>query len=226
MVSRSISIQNEDMTKIPERPDWPPPGMSTWYRVDEKIDGQPDRYYDLVLPSTFSQVDLSTVRLGRHGGPSEEDLLFRRELYEKVGAVVVAAGHVETAMKRLILLLEGEPEAHFSLVDKNWTDLHNRLRILADGTSERRIELGDALDWAKAEQLKRRRDNVVHSYWWIYAGLGARRSRFYRRTDGTTIDATLVDVGEDADLLFEYAERLDALLGSDWIIARLPRMSE
>jgi hypothetical protein len=200
--------------------------MSSWYKVDEKIDGQPDRYYDLVLPSTFSQVDLSTVRLGRHGGPNEEDRQFRRELYEKVGAVVVAAGHVETAMKRLILLLEKEPEAHFSLVDKNWTDLHDRLRLLADGTSERRIELGDALDWAEAEQLKRRRDNVVHSYWWNYAGLGARRSRFYRRTDGATINATLEDVAEDADLLFEYAERLDALLGADWIIARLPRTPE
>jgi hypothetical protein len=28
-------------------------------------------------------------------------------------------------------------------------------------------------------------------------------------------------LSEDADVLFEYADKLDALLGSDWVIARL-----
>jgi hypothetical protein len=175
------------MTESAEHPDsmldeWPPQGMTSWYSVVEKIDGQPERTYNLTIPSTFSEADLSTVRIGRHGGPNDGDREFRCDLYERVGAVVVASGHVETAMKRLVLLLEEAPEAQFSLVDKNWTDLHRRLRGLADSTTVRRAELGNVLDWGEAREVKRRRDNVVHAYWWNYAGLGARRSRFYRRT--------------------------------------------
>jgi hypothetical protein len=215
------------MTENADHPDepldeWPPKGLTSWYAVVERIEGQPERTYDLTIPSTFSKVDLSTVRIGRHGGPNDSDRQFRRELYERVGAVVVASGHVETAMKRLLLLLEQAPEAQFSLVDKNWTDLHGRLRNLADGTTARRVELEKVLDWGEDNDVKRRRDNVVHAYWWNYAGLGARRSRFYRRTNGATINATLDDLLRDAELLFEYSEKLDGLLGSDWIIVRLP----
>jgi hypothetical protein len=54
-----------------------------------------------------------------------------------------------------------------------------------------------------------------------------------RRVRGTTLEvrprqerrddfASLADLEEDARLLFEYASRLDKLLGNDWIIARLP----
>ena len=219
------------MTESAEHPDdaldeWPPQGMTSWYPVVEKIDRQPERTYDLTLPSTFSEADLSTVRIGRHGGPNDDDRQFRRELYERVGAVVVASGHVETAMKRLLPLLEEATEAQFSLVDKNWTDLHGRLRGLADTTTVRRAELGNVLDWGETNEVKRRRDNVVHAYRWNYAGLGARRSRFYRRTNGTTINATLDDLSRDAELLFEYAEKLDGLLGSEWMIARLPRAAD
>jgi len=34
--------------------------------------------------------------------------------------------------------------------------------------------------------------------------------------------SSLNDLDKDARLLTEYADRLDALLGDDWIIARLP----
>ena len=206
--------------------DWPPPGFTSWYTVSEQLDGQPERTFDVVVPSTFSNVDLSTVRVGRHGGANNEDREFRRALYGRIGAVVVASGHVEAAMKRLLLLLDEAPEAQFSLVDLNWTKLHELLRGHASESTERSQELCRILDWGEDNQVKQRRDNVVHAFWWNYAGLGARRSRFYRRSDGATINATLDDLTEDADLLFEYAEKLDVLLGSDWIIARLPRSSD
>lgn len=38
----------------------------------------------------------------------------------------------------------------------------------------------------------------------------------------TTILATLADLEEDARFLSEYADRLDTLLGNDWMMGRLP----
>jgi hypothetical protein len=83
------------------------------------------------------------------------------------------------------------------------------------------MELAALLDWGDENKIKIRRDNAIHAYWWVYDGVGARRSRFARRTDGSIIDATLDDVAEDARLIFEYAQRLDGLLGYDWMILRL-----
>jgi hypothetical protein len=202
--------------------EWPQPGHSTWYSTTENLDGYPPLTYDLSLPSSMSTFDLSTVRVGRHGGPTDEDEVFRRGLFQLVGAITVAGGHVETAMKRLLLLMT-ETEGRFSLVDKTWTDLHNALVAQAEtGQDDLRTALRDALQWGETNRVKVRRDNAVHAYWWIYEGCGARRSRFYRKTEGKTILAQLTDLDEDADLLFEYARRLDELAGPDWPIAMLP----
>ena len=201
---------------------WPPPGFVAFYTVTEQIDGQPDLTYDLVLPGTFAEVDISTVRVGRHGGPNTEDVRFRRELYERVGRITVAAGHAEMAMKRLLLVLRQSPKAHFSTVDETWTNLHKKLVAQCDGSDQRRVLLAAALQWGDEQNIKGRRDDVIHAYWWDYSGCSARRSRFERRSNGKTILATLADLDRDAELITDYARRLDRLLGNDWMIARLP----
>lgn len=201
--------------------DWPPVGFSAFYTVTEKLDGQPEREYHVLLPGTFSKVDLSTIRVGRHGGPNETDMRYRDELYRRVGEIAVAGGHAEAAMKRLLLVLKSLDEAHFEEVDGTWTSLTDQLRDECDGSDQRRLELAALLDWAEDNKIKIRRDNAIHAYWWIYDGVGARRSRFARRSGGSIIDATLDDVAEDAHLIFEYAQRLDELLGYDWMILRL-----
>lgn len=91
-----------------------------------------------------------------------------------------------------------------------------------DGSDGRREKLAELLKWSEDQGLKRRRDNVIHADWWEYAGCGARRSRFARGSNGTTILASLADLDEDARLLGEYADGLDRLLGKDWMMARLP----
>jgi hypothetical protein len=96
------------------------------------------------------------------------------------------------------------------------------LRKQCDGSDERRRQLAEVLAWSEEQGIKRRRDNVVHADWWDFAGCGVRRSRFARNKNGATILASLSDLDDDARLLFEYARRLDELLGNDWIIARLP----
>jgi hypothetical protein len=201
---------------------WPPTGFRAYYTVSERIVDEPEVSYDLVLPGNFAEIDLATVRIERHGGPSDADLRFRAELYERIGAVAVAAGRVEMAMKRLLLVLTAPQKAHFSTVDHTWTTLVKKLREQCDASDSRRTQLAEVLDWSEEQEIKRRRDNVVHADWWDFAGCGVRRSRFARGKNGGTILASLADLEEDARLLFEYASRLDKLLGNDWIIARLP----
>jgi hypothetical protein len=201
---------------------WPPRGFSSYYTVTERLDGQAELSYDLVLPGNFSEVNLSTTRIGRHGGPNADDLSFRSELYFRVGAVTVAAGRVEMAIKRLLLVLKGPQQARFSTVDETWTSLHKKLRRQCDGSDDRRRQLAEVLDWGEEREMKRRRDNVIHADWWDFAGCEVRRARFARGSNGVMICASLGDLDEDARLLFEYANRLDRLLGTDWVIARLP----
>jgi hypothetical protein len=201
--------------------EWPPLGFSTFYTVTEKLAGQPEREYHVLLPSSFSKIDLSTIRVGRHGGPNDEDMRYRDRLYRLLGEITVASGHAEAAMKRLLLVLKRPDEAHFAEVDETWTSLTEQLRKECDGSDHRRSELEALLNWADEKKVKVRRDNAIHAYWWIYDGVGARRSRFARRTDGSIIDATLDDVAEDAGLIFEYANRLDELIGYEWMTLRL-----
>lgn len=159
---------------------WPPTGFSSYYTVIERIDGRPELTYDLVLPGTFSEVDLATVRIGRHGGPNASDIEFRTELHQRIGAVAVAAGHVEMAMKRLLLVLTSPSKASLSTVDETWSSLHKKLTRQCDGSHNRREELAELLKWGEEQGVKRRRDNVIHADWWEYAGCGARRARFAR----------------------------------------------
>jgi hypothetical protein len=217
-----MSDKQDGQSQSPEINLWPPEGFHSYYRVTERLEGYADFSYDFVLPNNFQEVDLSTVRLGRHGGPNARDSRFRRELHEKVGAIAVAGGHVEMAMKRLLLVLTSPPKAHFSLVDETWATLIKKLVKQCTGSDERRIQLATLLDWAEENKLKDRRDRAIHADWWDYHGVGIRRSRFERGNNGKMINSTLSDLGEDAALLSHFAGELDSLLGNDWIIARLP----
>jgi hypothetical protein len=186
--------------------EWPPPGFHSFYKITEDLStGRCE--YDMTLPSAMPSLDISTVRVHRHGGPSEADYAFRNELFRMVGAVTVAGGHVETAMKRLLL------------VDKSWTQLHDDLRSFCPDQPQ---NLADTLDWGEENRIKARRDNVVHAYWWIFDGCGVRRSRFRRKSEGAVMTGTMDDLRKDAELIFAYSERLDDLLGSDWAYAMLP----
>ncbi len=179
--------------------------------------------YRLTVPSALPNLDLSTVRVDRDGGASAADQQFRNELFTRIGAVTAAGAAVETAMKRLLLLLSGE-SGSFSRVDLTWTDLHKGLLAACSGTDDRRLALSNVLAWGDENGVKKRRDDVVHAYWWLFAGCGVRRSRFYRKTDGSIVLSSLEHLDRDAEILFDYAGRLDELLGSDWGTATLPAL--
>lgn len=155
---------------------------------------------------------------------SEADEEFRRKLYGLIGAITVAAGHVEASMKRLLLLLKGE-QGGFSLVDKTWSDLFTML-LSESGRQGAgpRAELKKILERAEESKLKDRRDNTIHASWWGFAGENIIRSRFYRREDGAQLVGTFTELEEDAALLSEFDRRLDELLGNDWPRAMLPNI--
>jgi hypothetical protein len=201
---------------------WPVRGHKFWYKTTIRMENGYQLDFDLTLPSALSRFDLSTVRLGRHGGATGADQFFRARLNARIGAVTVAGGHAETAMKRLLLLLR-EESGGFSLVDMTWTDLQRALMAECKGPNldSRRTRLARILTWGEDKQVKRRRDNVVHAYWWYFDDCGAVRSRFHRRQDGEVMFGSIEDLEEDAELLFEYANRLDDLLGEDWPRAML-----
>lgn len=194
----------------------PGPGLVGWYRTEVKLDNGYELTYDLTVPGSMPGWDISTARLGRRGGETAADQMFRQQLYGRIGAVTVAGGHAETAMKRLLLLLRGTT-SDFSRAEKLWSELLKDLaRECATGTDARREQLKRVLDWAEKNRVKERRDDVVHAYWWNFDGCGVARSRFRRGRQPRVIVGLLDDLEEDAKLLFEFARRLDDLLGEDW----------
>jgi hypothetical protein len=202
---------------------WPVEGHFFWYKTEIQLDNGYHLKFDLTVPGAVPELSLSTVRIGRHGGDSPGDLKFRQILFPKIGAITVAGGHVETAMKRLLILLTGE-SGKFSTVDKNWSELHGALsdECSRENLDSRRLGLRDVLEWGEEKRVKKRRDNAIHAYWWIFDGCGVVRSRFHRRQDGATMIGSFEDLDEDAEVLFEYARRLDGLVGEDWARAMLP----
>lgn len=201
---------------------WPPEGHNFSYRVEIQLDDHPNFHFDMTLPAMDGgSFDTSTVRLGRHGGANEADLAFRARLYSAVGAIAVAGGHVETAMKRLALHLKGE-SSRFSVVDKTWSDLHKILTAEGNRQTSLGVALKRDLKWAEENEIKRRRDDAIHANWWNYDGCGVIRSRFYRKEDGVQLLSSFDELEKDARLLFEYAGRLDRLLGEQWPRALLP----
>ena len=173
-------------------------------------------------PAWMSTLDLSTLRVRRDGGDADADIAFRAELFRRIGAVTVAGGAVETAMKRLLLVFAEKED--FSIVDKNWTDLHKALVKQCTEADDRRVALAKLVAWGDANRVKDRRDNVVHAYWWAFDGCGVRRARYFRKGPKAIISATLADLDEDTALLFSYADKLDQLLGDDWPVATLPKV--
>jgi hypothetical protein len=59
--------------------------------VQIKLDNGYEVAYDLTVPGSMPEWDISTARLGRRGGDTAADQMFRQRLYTRVGAVTVAA---------------------------------------------------------------------------------------------------------------------------------------
>jgi hypothetical protein len=143
------------------------------------------------------------------------------ELYYSVGAVVVAGGHVEWWLQRMLLGLRGLGPAGYPTVQKlQWGDLVKQIReevAAAGGPSE----IVDLLDWAERERLQEMRHDVVHSYWWLTPGPGLRANRRPRTGSGWIIADDAEALFRLAADLFECARRLEELTPDvpGWVVA-------
>lgn len=205
---------------------WPPEGMSFIYQMDVDLENPKLSYSAQITvvkrPNDGAQ-DIASFRYERLGGADGEDLAFRDNLYRRIGAITVAGGHAEAAMKRVILSAEEKGET-FEDVDLNWTELVKRLKRLVAAGHPLEQPLSSILEWSQRHQLKKRRDDAVHSYWWHWAGVGMSRSRFTRDGQSYIVSGTLDDLSQldrDATLIFEYARRMDDLVVTEWPQARL-----
>ena len=142
------------------------------------------------------------------------------QLFQGIGAIVVAGGHVEWVMQQLLLSLRRKGLAGMADTAKlTWTDLEQQIRAAAPGTP-RGHEVLEALDLGNEQKLKARRDNAVHSHWAVDGQPGIRGNRYPRREGGRIIVGNATDLFAAANLLFAHAARLRALTD----MAGWPRM--
>lgn len=179
---------------------------------------------EFTLPNGAGPAAIEEGRIARLGGDCAADHEFRAELYRAIGRVTVASGHVEAAMMRVIRVVDSDGSRFGSLTRDNWTALGKRLEGIATSDHPLACKLADHLERAAQDRLKQKRDDIVHGYWWHWAGVGVTMSRYLR--DGTTrvITSQHPDVaGLDgiAASLFELAEDLDRLVESKWPQVRL-----
>ena len=177
-------------------------------------------HFHMDVPAEYAEdavMGFGTARVERHGGtPSVEDLRFREALYFQIGRITVCGGKIEAAMKRLTRILTGG-DKNFEGMKTTWTDLEGNLRKLADD----RIDIISVLDWGVENRVKGIRDDVVHSEWWDYDGAQSTRNRMLKADAAPMMDRfeSLVD---HADIITDYAGKLDALVIGHWHTARFP----
>lgn len=204
---------------------WPPASHLMTYKMSVNLDHLDHPIVaevSLPAPQNGESADISSFRYSRMGGDTAEDLEFRKKLYAAIGAVTVASGHAESAMKRVILVAEAKGET-FQHVEKPWKVLVERLEVVASSGHEYSSQVDQILQWSKRRKIAERRNDVVHSYWWHWAGVGLARSRFTRSGETYTLTGNLEDLSaieKDASLLFEYARRLDDIVLATWPQAR------
>ena len=203
---------------------WPPKGHAFVYNVISKLEYPAGGEYKLFFQTTVPKdrtTDLTALRVSRLGGPTESDLKFRAELFPVIGSITVAGGHIEAAMKRLLLIL-GHKESLFSLADFQWGDLHKKLVAQCGGVDRQRRKLMDVLDWAERKNLRERRHTVVHGSWWLYSLDAALVSRWPRKQEGYVQIDSLENLRALEKQCWEFARKLDQLTGESWPRAVLP----
>lgn len=213
----------DDFTKV-----WAPPGTDSWYVL--KIDQAPDSgrqsiEASLVIPGVDAW-QLAEARLSRIGGRSPEDLIFRNQLYARIGSAAVAGGRIEAAMKRLILRMSGSLEPSFADSEDPWKTLDRKLRNAATALGERAADVVKVLDWGLANNIRDIRNDIIHAYWWDYSDVGITRGRVYQDGTSELIQITPKQLDEDCQKLHDYADALDSAMDGMWLNIYLPRRND
>lgn len=203
------------------------PTKSTLFKFRLEGTNLPDNEYLILQPPAAKRdhgVNMAEMRPKRVPEPSMADYEHQMRLFSVVGSVTVAGGHVEMAMKKVLVSLRDE---HRNLMDPkipgDWDGLEKELRKLCDTSSDIRMRLSEILDGADRDQLRNERNDVIHGYWWTVAAHDRLiNARYYRPRSGqqpVRIQTSLQAVQDLATKLFNFAAQLDALVTPDWPIA-------
>lgn len=171
------------------------------------------------------------VRLKRKPN-RQADALHQVQLFHAVGSVTVAGGHVEMAMKRVLVTLRGGKNSDLAAADvpAEWSVLEDKLKKAAKPQeTDLQSEVFELLSRPEVADLRNGRNDVVHGCWWLIpmGTAGFVSSRYYRPRgnqpqDPAQIHTTLQTLQHLADDLFELAHGLDALVAPYWPLAIVP----
>lgn len=205
---------------------WAPAWSDAWYllKIIEKPDsGRSSIEASLTIPGVNSW-ELAEARVSRIGGRSRADREFEQWLYGRIGAAAVAGGRIEAAMKRLVLSMSGTLDPAFADAEDQWSTLEKKLRSAAESKGERAAEVIKLLDWGQEHGIREIRNDIVHAYWWDYAGAGVTRGRVYRDGTSELIIVTPAQLDSDCEKLQAYADGLDSAMEMIWLNIYFPRM--
>lgn len=139
----------------------------------------------------------------------------RVDLYLRVGAITVAAGHVEYEMNRLLHVVGGgqryaSPDPGLPV---DWALLVKRLRAESALrlSAEHQRELADVLDWAERKKLYFSRNTVIHAAWIEHPSAHGMARRLPRNGQAVTVFASYEELDSLAQRLGDFARRLYAL---------------
>lgn len=166
------------------------------------------------------QYDLSTFRVTRGGGATPGDRQYRQNVFVLLGAMTLAAGHIEAEMKRIILVADESDKAGFADVPSTWSGLIDRLDAIAHREGALAESLREVLDWGTEQAISEIRHGAVHSAWWVFDPGHVHRSRFTRKSNGSTQMGTWDQVAQQVETLFEFLDRLQKVV--PWPMATLP----
>lgn len=196
------------------------PTKSTLAKYTMEGETLPCEEYTLLIPPGVNrtQLGLSEIRPFRNKW-TPADHAHQLELFSAVGRIAVFGGHVEMAMKKVLITLRGGTH---DLLDPSlpgdWDGLEKELRELCDGSDQTRTALLEILDDAEQKQLRDKRNDAIHGYWWLVRAHNRLiNARYYRPKKGTTptpisMYNTAEDVQAVGNELYFMADKLQKLV--------------
>lgn len=206
---------------------------ATMYDVHASTDSGVVLDYTLVRPPGGAvPMSISSLRPFRVKGREDHqaDALHQVRLFHAVGSVAVAGGHVEMAMKRVLVSLLGGQNHDLADVPADWSRLQSELERLS-----RKAETGlqaaviELLSGHEATHLRESRNNVIHGYWWLIP-MGRDElvvSRYFRpnaQQQPANSHPSAATLQKLAGRLFAFAGRLEALVTPEWPLAIVPAL--
>lgn len=188
--------------------------------------------YTLVRPPGCDDMNLASMRPFRIKGKPDHraDTLHQVKLFHAVGSVSVAGGHVEMAMKRVLVTLRGGKNTDLAGADvpAEWSVLQDTLKKASNPQlTDLQKAVFELLSGDVVTTMRDGRNDVVHGYWWLIpmGTTGLVSSRYYRPKANQApaqIHPTVEMLQQLATDLFDFADALEALVTPYWPLAIVP----